>query len=152
LELFAPVEERDYVGAGGTIGRKGLDESILVGYNVVDDPIGPKNVTLTPIHEDEDDPSRCLHGMRRRVRPRGHRRRRGCVTNNKAPPARNRGTLLRSISAEFLHAARELAIRGAARDAHRSDCDTDAFECATCRMHAQRIAEAKAALRRDAFL
>jgi paraquat-inducible protein B len=26
LELFAPVEERDYVGMGGTIGRKGLDE------------------------------------------------------------------------------------------------------------------------------
>ena len=59
LELFAPVEERDYVGAGGTIGRKGLDESILAGYNVVDDPLGPKNVTPTPIDEDEDEV--CLH-------------------------------------------------------------------------------------------
>jgi hypothetical protein len=59
LELFAPVEERDYVGAGGTIGRKGLDESILAGYNVVDDPLGPKNVTPSPIHEDEDEV--CLH-------------------------------------------------------------------------------------------
>ncbi len=59
LELFAPVEERDYVGAGGTIGRKGLDESILAGYNIVDDPLGPKNVTPTPIDEDEDEV--CLH-------------------------------------------------------------------------------------------
>jgi hypothetical protein len=59
LELFAPVEERDYVGAGGTIGRKGLDESILAGYNVVDDPLGPKNVTPSPIDEDEDEV--CLH-------------------------------------------------------------------------------------------
>ncbi len=59
LELFAPVEERDYVGAGGTIGRKGLDESILAGYNIVDDPLGPKNVTPTPIDEDADEV--CLH-------------------------------------------------------------------------------------------
>jgi hypothetical protein len=73
------------------------------------------------------------------------------VINNKAVSARNRGRLIRSISSEFLHAARELAIRRAARDAHRSECDTDAFECAICRMHAQRIAEAKIALRRDAY-
>jgi hypothetical protein len=59
LELFAPVAERDYVGAGGTLGRKGLDESILTGYNVVDDPLGPKNVTPTPVDEDEDEV--CLH-------------------------------------------------------------------------------------------
>lgn len=71
LELFAPVEERDYVGAGGTIGRKGLDESALAAYNVIDDPLGPKNVTPSPIdgateevclHDDvepyEDDPAR----------------------------------------------------------------------------------------------
>jgi hypothetical protein len=71
--------------------------------------------------------------------------------NNKAASARNRGRLIRSISAEFLHAAHDLAIRRAARDAHCSECDTDAFDCAICRMHAARIAEAKAALRRDAF-
>lgn len=71
--------------------------------------------------------------------------------SNKAASARGRGRFIRGISAEFLHAARELAIRRAARDAHRSECDTDAFECAICRMHAARIAEAKAALRRDAF-
>ena len=59
LELFAPVEERDYVGMGGTIGRKGLDESVLAGYNVVDNPLGPKNVTPTPVDEEEDEI--CLH-------------------------------------------------------------------------------------------
>ena len=59
LELFAPVEERDYVGAGGMIGRKGLDDSILAGYKIVDDPLGPKNVTPTPIDEDADEV--CLH-------------------------------------------------------------------------------------------
>jgi hypothetical protein len=59
LELFAPVEERDYVGVGETIGRKGLDDSVLASYNVIDDPLGPKNVTPTPI--DEDDEEVCLH-------------------------------------------------------------------------------------------
>ena len=55
------------------------------------------------------------------------------------------------ISPAFLHAAHELAIRRAARDAHRSECGIDALECSVCRMHAARIAEAKAALRRDSF-
>lgn len=59
LELFAPIAERDYVGAGGMIGRKGLDESILAAYSVVDDPLGPKNVTPTPVNEDDDEV--CLH-------------------------------------------------------------------------------------------
>jgi hypothetical protein len=59
LELFAPVEEREYLGFGGTIGRKGLDESLLAGYNVIDDPVGPKNVTPTPV--DEEDEQVCLH-------------------------------------------------------------------------------------------
>lgn len=71
--------------------------------------------------------------------------------NNKAASARGRGRLIRGISSKFLHAARELAIRRAARDAHRSECDADASECAICRMHAACIAEAKAALRRDTF-
>jgi hypothetical protein len=73
------------------------------------------------------------------------------VINNEAASALGRGRLIRTISAEFLHAARELAIRRAARDAHRTECHTDAFECSICRIHAVRIAEAKAALRRDAF-
>lgn len=59
LELFAPVEERDYVGIGSTIGRKGLDEAVLAGYNVIDDPLGPRNVTPTPI--DEGEVEICLH-------------------------------------------------------------------------------------------
>jgi hypothetical protein len=71
--------------------------------------------------------------------------------DDKAASAPGRGRLIRSSSADFLHAARELAIRRAARDAHRTECDTDAFECTICRMHAQRIAEVKAALRRDIF-
>jgi len=70
---------------------------------------------------------------------------------NKAVAVQSRGRLI-GISAEFLHAAREVALRRAARDAHRSECDTDALECSICRMHAARIADAKAALRRDAFL
>jgi hypothetical protein len=69
---------------------------------------------------------------------------------NKAVAVQRRGRLF-GISAEFLHAARELAIRRAARDAHRSECDTDALECSICRVHATRIADAKTALRRDAF-
>ena len=53
------------------------------------------------------------------------------------------------ISPAFLYAAHELAIRRAARDAHRSECNIDALECSACRAHAARIAEAKAALRRN---
>lgn len=59
LELFAPVEEREYVGFGGTIGRKGLDESVLGGYAIVDDPRGPTNITPTVI--DEEERQVCLH-------------------------------------------------------------------------------------------
>ena len=59
LELFAPIEEREYVGMGGAIGRKGLDESVLGGYTIVDDPLGPKNVTPTVLDETEEDV--CLH-------------------------------------------------------------------------------------------
>jgi hypothetical protein len=53
------------------------------------------------------------------------------------------------LTPEFVHAAYELAIRRAARDAHRSECRVDALECSICRAHAARIAEAKALLRRD---
>ena len=67
----------------------------------------------------------------------------------RAVPATRRGRLFPGISAAFFQAAQELAIRRAARDAHRSECDLDAVECSICRMHAARIAEAKAALRRD---
>jgi hypothetical protein len=59
LELFAPVQERDYLGVGAIVGRKGLDESVLDGYTVIDDPIGPKNVTPTGV--DDTDEQVCLH-------------------------------------------------------------------------------------------
>lgn len=58
IELFAPVEERDYLGISGSLGRKGLDESILTGYQIVDDAKGPRNVTPTVISGDEQI---CLH-------------------------------------------------------------------------------------------
>ena len=68
----------------------------------------------------------------------------------RAVPVRSRGRLP-GISPAFLRAARELAIRRAARDAHRSECSVDALECDACRLHAASIAEAKTALRRDRF-
>jgi hypothetical protein len=58
LELFAPIEERDFLGTGGTIGRKGLDESVLAGYAIVEDPLGPKHVAPTTI---DDEDGVCLH-------------------------------------------------------------------------------------------
>ncbi len=47
---------------------------------------------------------------------------------------------------EFIHNAFMLAIRRAARDAHRTVCDRDAVECDVCRSHAQNISQAKRAL------
>jgi hypothetical protein len=58
LELFAPVEQSDYVGwNGGALGPKGHDESLLAGYEIVDDPRGARNVT--PAVDDDGDV--CLH-------------------------------------------------------------------------------------------
>lgn len=67
-------------------------------------------------------------------------------------PANRRDHPLHVVSIAFLCAAQELAIRRAARDAHRSECSIDAFDCNTCRMHAACIAEAKAALGRTSSL
>jgi len=53
------------------------------------------------------------------------------------------------LSVEFFCVARGLAIRRAARDAHRTECRIDALECAACRMHAEHIAEAKRSLQRE---
>jgi len=44
---------------------------------------------------------------------------------------------------EFVHNAYTLAIRRAARDAHRTVCDSDCVACETCRQLAHAIAEAK---------
>jgi len=58
LELFAPIQQSDYVGwNNGGVGAKGHDESVLAGYEIIDDPLGPKNVTPTV----DDDGEVCLH-------------------------------------------------------------------------------------------
>jgi len=74
LELFAPVQQADYVGWNGSgVGTKGQDDALLAGYEIVDDPLGAQNAAPTAdedgevcLHTDiepyEDDPSRgaCL--------------------------------------------------------------------------------------------
>ncbi len=69
-----------------------------------------------------------------------------------AAPAHRRGRPLLddAFPPDFVRNAYMLAIRRAARDAHRPVCDRDAFECNTCREHAAAIAEAKRALNRGA--
>ena len=58
LELFTPIQQSDYVGwNNGGIGPKGHDESVLAGYAIIEDPLGPKNVTPTA----GDDGEVCLH-------------------------------------------------------------------------------------------
>lgn len=59
LELFAPINEQDYLGYAGRVGTKGYDESVLAGYRVVDDPSGAVNAA--PSREEDDDSSVCLH-------------------------------------------------------------------------------------------
>jgi hypothetical protein len=59
LELFAPIDEHDYLGYGhnGSLGRKGYDESVLAQYRIVDDP-----KPVAPTHDRDDDPDEvCLH-------------------------------------------------------------------------------------------
>lgn len=58
LELFAPVQQPDYVGWNGSgVGPKGQDEAVLAGYEIVDDPLDAHNAVPT---EDEDGEV-CLH-------------------------------------------------------------------------------------------
>ncbi len=59
LELFAPINEQDYIGYAGRVGTKGYDEAALAGYRIVDDPSGP--VAAAPSREGDDDDSLCLH-------------------------------------------------------------------------------------------
>jgi len=65
-----------------------------------------------------------------------------------AAPVQRRGRALSDddFSPDFVRRAYMLAIRRAARDAHRTVCDRDAVECDTCREHTQAVAEAKRAL------
>jgi len=62
-----------------------------------------------------------------------------------AAPAVRRGRPLPDdvYPPDFVRNAYMLAIRRAARDAHRTVCARDAVECDTCREHASAIAEAK---------
>ncbi len=58
LELFAPVQQADYVGWNGSgVGPKGQDEALLAGYEIVDDPLGPHNAMPTT----DEDGEVCLH-------------------------------------------------------------------------------------------
>jgi hypothetical protein len=65
-----------------------------------------------------------------------------------AVPARNRDRALPedALPPEFMRCAYTLAIRRAARDAHRAVCERAAVDCAICCEHAAAIAEAKWAL------
>ena len=57
-ELFARVDEHDYLGWNGKgLGPKGHDLALLEGYTIVDDPAAPANVEPT-VDEDGDV---CLH-------------------------------------------------------------------------------------------
>jgi len=60
LELFAPIEEHDFIGYGrdsGALGRKGYDPSILERYNVIDEP----KPTTPPRPASDDGEDVCLH-------------------------------------------------------------------------------------------
>jgi len=58
LELFAPVQQADYVGWNGSgVGPKGQDDGLLVGYEIVDDPLGAQNAAPTA----DEDGEVCLH-------------------------------------------------------------------------------------------
>jgi len=52
------VQEADYVGwNGGAVGPKGHDDSVLAGYEIVDDPLGAKNAVPSA----DEDGAVCLH-------------------------------------------------------------------------------------------
>jgi len=58
LELFAPIQQADYVGWNGSgVGPKGQDDALLGGYEIVDDPLGATNAVPTT----DDDGDVCLH-------------------------------------------------------------------------------------------
>ena len=71
---------------------------------------------------------------------------RGMIKNAARAFGRGRFSKGESITLAFLERAQRLAIRRAARDAHRASCDRDADECPVCAEHARCIAEAKRSL------
>jgi hypothetical protein len=57
LELFASVQQADYVGWNGSgVGAKGQDDALLAGYEIVDEPLGAQHAP-TP----DEDGEVCLH-------------------------------------------------------------------------------------------
>ena len=49
LELFAPIQQADYVGWNDSgVGPKGQDDSVLAGYEIVDDRLGLTSGPLLP--------------------------------------------------------------------------------------------------------
>lgn len=58
LELFTPIDEREYVGYNGSLGRKGYDESVLAQYQIIDDP--KRAATTQDADADPDEPV-CVH-------------------------------------------------------------------------------------------
>jgi hypothetical protein len=50
------------------------------------------------------------------------------------------------VSLAFLERAQRLALRRAARDAHRAGCPLDAVDCPICQDHARAITDAKRTL------
>ena len=73
---------------------------------------------------------------------------------HQAAPAKRRGRTFPDddFPPKFVRNAHMLAIRRAARDAHRNVCDRDSVECETCRDHAAAIAESKYLLNRGIAL
>ena len=70
MELFTPINERDYLGYNRKdLGEKGRDESVLAGYVIVDDePSSDESELEGPcvrheIEPIEDEPGRgiCVH-------------------------------------------------------------------------------------------
>jgi len=58
LELFAPVQQADYVGWNGSgVGAKGQDDALLAGYAIIDDALGAQNAAPTA----DEDGEVCLH-------------------------------------------------------------------------------------------
>ena len=57
---------------------------------------------------------------------------------DEAAPASCRGRAVHegAVPAPFVHQANAVAVRHAAREAHRSECNRDSVECAICREYA----------------
>ncbi len=94
LELFAPVQQADYVGWNGSgVGPKGQDDTLLAGYEIVDDPLGAQNVVPTA----DEDGEVCLHTeiepyetSRRMVRASSAARSSDCAARRRTPKMRRK--------------------------------------------------------------